>query len=1397
MGARYNLRYSKSGDSKENSITNVSKLPQFSHFYVDFVNDGCGTVLRSKKKFSPGEKLMDLCGSYICEPLDAIKLYQKCQEYPKLHRRKFFVQSNYSFYCCDMENSFNEPCYYLLQRRINGFNCRPIIYYSDDDVNKLRPKISIKATTLIRKGDPIIVYYGLLVPFFKNRTIYSSSLNFKTRSKFVTPIRLNKQKSSKKSVNFYEDTSLLEFATAGDLDFNEVSERLININEKYEKYLETTVPLHKEVVLDLASCFNIKPIFKKRPSKINKSLEDDEDVVYPQPLPDAKDCVKRAPVVTIMGHVDHGKTTLLDALRSSRIVDSEHGGITQHIGAFSVKLKNSDSKITFLDTPGHAAFKKMRQRGAMSTDIVVLVVAADDGVNEQTIESIKYAKEAGVPIVVAINKCDKPTANTKLTRRNLMEHDIIVEDMGGDVQVVEISALYKKNIDKLQEALISLADIMNLKSTFKGLVEGIIIESSTVQGLGKVCSLIVQRGTLKKGSIIVCGTSWGKIKTMTDEFGKPIKEAGPSTPVRITGWRGDYLPSPGEKVLEVEDEVKAQKIVNFREKKKIDLFTEKEYKVIDEKMKIERNIYLQNKKVLMDEGKRFASTVRNVICKNARFKREVDSDELKLNLMLRSDVDGTLEAILNVIDTYNSDKCELNLVDFGVGPPIENHIELAIETNSLIYCFNTPISTNLKEMAIRNNIKLEQFLVIYRLIESLKNELSNLLPPIREMKQVAEGHVLKEFIIAHHSNKKKVVAGTLVDWGVFNKNKLFRISRGTDIIYEGTVESLKCGKEFVNEVKTNCEVGISVPDTTVRFKEDDTVEVFDEIKDTENVTIICTTFSIFSYNLLLNMPPKRRQRRLLNRISEEEQPNKFLQQLSADDFILEPSSVVFSDVLPDYETLEDKVAEIQDIYDEATLDCYEETQRLLKEQREKLKELILKENSDIKIPKTPARGKNVSKIAKMYETIEDRKDRMTRKNLFTNTNMSYGNNAVEIPKPGIVADLRSKFANRHNGNNGVFRDTKGISVPSNRTLAAPKKNRDTTERAILLMQQDSSLRRADMKKQNLLKEKAERTKKEREEKTKQVEERRRLKEQEREEKLREIKEKEDRIREFQNQRRTPRTPNGNCFKTPISTVSRPKLVSKNTIDETPMSQMGRTFTNKSENRTIVDKSCDITEATYETPVIPRKRKADSMRKEELFSEPNRKSNRFLFTENVTPEITFNCTEAINSKINTHNDDQFKKFEAQMKSIDVTDMFSSPLFNSTKIDASLIQRVEYEMTPDKVPQPSTEDDYNIKDLSEGDGTDDEDNPRKVVPKWAREENLLLALKKQYRKYGKSADFTTIFGKVREFKIENIFKGKNYARTSSAFWSSPLCDSTQAQAIYYQLSESIADNSLYND
>ncbi|KAK0407604.1 hypothetical protein QR680_003490 [Steinernema hermaphroditum] len=690
---------------------------------------------------------------------------------------------------------------------------------------------SLLATAVLR-------FHTLCRPCVVVRAIHTTSPQFakpgkRGNRKYVEAAIVKTTKSTKKVVDIYSDMTITELATSIGSDIDSVSERLIELNPKFVDLLDDNMVLDKEHVLYLVTCFDGKPRLVPRP-KIAE--EKDEAELDPLPSLDPSECVRRPPVVTIMGHVDHGKTTLLDCLRNSRIVEGEFGGITQHIGAFSVRLNKGKLPVTFLDTPGHAAFGQMRSRGAMVTDIVVLVVAADDGVKEQTIESIRYARQAGVPMVVAVNKCDKPNADPAAAKRSLLEHDIVTEDLGGDIQAIEISALHGKNVDALQEALLLQSEFLDLKSSPKGFVEGVVIESTNVQGIGKVCTMIVQRGTLRKGSVLVAGDCWGRVRSLTDEFGKPMKEAGPSCPVRISGWRDD-LPSPGDQIRQVENEQKAQRVVAARKRKQMDEKAAADWKIIESKREEERQTYLANRQQLLDRGIRYGSTLRRIVHKQQQIFKESGSTHPLLRVMIRSDVDGTLEAIMNVLETYDSEsQCELQLVDFDVGPPNDKDIELASESNAIIYCFNTKVSPAVRQLADQKNVEIEHHNVIYRLVESLKNELSALIPPVEELKQVAEGHVLKEFLISDRGRKRQPIAGVLVDWGTFNRNHVFRFLRGSTTIYEGEVESMKAGHEVVNTAKTNTEVGVALADKGIRFEEDDIIEVYERVQVPQFIT---------------------------------------------------------------------------------------------------------------------------------------------------------------------------------------------------------------------------------------------------------------------------------------------------------------------------------------------------------------------------------------------------------------------------------------------------------------------------------------------------------------------------------------------------------------------------------
>uniref|UniRef100_A0A0K0F5C2 INCENP_ARK-bind domain-containing protein n=1 Tax=Strongyloides venezuelensis TaxID=75913 RepID=A0A0K0F5C2_STRVS len=538
------------------------------------------------------------------------------------------------------------------------------------------------------------------------------------------------------------------------------------------------------------------------------------------------------------------------------------------------------------------------------------------------------------------------------------------------------------------------------------------------------------------------------------------------------------------------------------------------------------------------------------------------------------------------------------------------------------------------------------------------------------------------------------------------------------------------------------------------------------------------------------MAPRKRQRRNLKTINEEEGPNTLIAKLSSNDFVLEFTSIVFTNIIPEYEVMEDKVEELADVYDEKILDYYEAAQRMLKAQRDDLKDAVFQEGNEIKIPKTPKRGKNVSKIDKMHDTIENRKDRM-KKNLFVNSNLSH--NATGASGRGVFV------INKASGTIGLHKNVGNIPTTSPCILTTPNRNGDTTDRAVLIARQGSSLLRADMKKKDLLKEKAEKAKKEREERARQVVERKRLKEQEREEMLREKKEKEERIKEFKGQMIKPGMPNGQCFKTPTFTVPHSEISSKDIISRTSTKPMEVIETNATMEMTIVDESCEKSELVYETPAATRKRKSASSREGDSFSSPSRKNQRACYPENITPEVTFNCYQAETLCSKPLENNPIMEFEKKMKSVEVTDIFASVLLDSTNLNTSVTRNFEYEMTPDKVPLPSTVDDYNIADLSEGDGTDDEDCPRKVIPKWAHMECLRPALKEQHKKFGSRPlrEISNIFGKVHQFEVASIFKGKKYVRSSSAIWSSPPNNSKYGKAIYYQLNESIVDSSFFND
>ena len=499
-----------------------------------------------------------------------------------------------------------------------------------------------------------------------------------------------------------------------------------------------------------------------------------------------EDLVERAPVVTIMGHVDHGKTTLLDAFRSSSIVSKEHGGITQHIGAYRIKTKLGKF-ITFIDTPGHEAFTAMRARGAQVTDIVVLVVAADDGVKETTIEAINHAKAAKVPIIVCINKIDLSEANSQNVKNQLMEHEILSEEMGGKNLFVEVSAKSKINLDKLEEVILLQAEILNLKSNPSKKASGVIVESKVQQGKGSTATVLIQEGSLKVGDFFVAGPSYGKVRAMNDDLGKKIIKATPAVPVEIIGITG--LPVAGDDFKVVENETKAKEIASYK---------------------------LQKSKITQSEPLTKESLEKQLSDKSNEKIKE-------LGLILKSDVQGSLEAIINGIEKFKNDEIKIKIVHKGVGEINQSDVGLATASESFVIVvgFNVKPNTLARDLAKRDKIEIKFFTVIYELLDYIKDSMSGLLVP--DKKEVLNGKAkIKEIFKMSKIGK---IAGCEVIEGKIDKKANIRLLRDNKLIYDGKLNSLKKFKEEASEVKEGSECGM-VLENFQDIKQNDILESY-------------------------------------------------------------------------------------------------------------------------------------------------------------------------------------------------------------------------------------------------------------------------------------------------------------------------------------------------------------------------------------------------------------------------------------------------------------------------------------------------------------------------------------------------------------------------------------------
>ena len=495
----------------------------------------------------------------------------------------------------------------------------------------------------------------------------------------------------------------------------------------------------------------------------------------------------RAPVVTIMGHVDHGKTSLLDYIRSTKVASGEAGGITQHIGAYHVETDNG--MITFLDTPGHAAFTAMRARGAQATDIVVLVVAADDGVMPQTIEAIQHAKAAQVPVVVAVNKIDKPEADPDRVKNELSQYGIMPEEWGGESQFIHVSAKAGTGIDDLLDAILLQAEVLELKAVRKGMASGVVIESFLDKGRGPVATVLVREGTLNKGDIVLCGFEYGRVRAMRDEMGREVTEAGPSIPVEILGLSG--VPAAGDEVTVVRDEKKAREVALYRQGK----FREV-------KLARQQKSKLENMFANMTEG-------------------EVS----EVNIVLKADVQGSVEAITDSLLKLSTDEVKVKIVGSGVGGITETDATLATASNAILVGFNVRADASARRVIEAESLDLRYYSVIYHLIDEVKAAMSGMLSP--ELKQQIIG--LAEVRDVFKSPKFGAIAGCMVTEGTIKRHNPIRVLRDNVVIYEGELESLRRFKDDVNEVRNGMECGIGVKNyNDVRVG--DMIEVFEVIE---------------------------------------------------------------------------------------------------------------------------------------------------------------------------------------------------------------------------------------------------------------------------------------------------------------------------------------------------------------------------------------------------------------------------------------------------------------------------------------------------------------------------------------------------------------------------------------
>jgi translation initiation factor IF-2 len=601
----------------------------------------------------------------------------------------------------------------------------------------------------------------------RGRLTITNALDEEQRQRSLASLKRHRERQKKQTVGPQAQQKIQrEVVVPEAITIQELANRMAERGVDVIKYLMKDGAMHK--ITDVIDADTAQLIAEEFGHTVRRVSEADVEEGFIGAEDLAEDVQHRAPVVTIMGHVDHGKTSLLDAIRATNVVGQEAGGITQHIGAYQVET-SSGQKITFIDTPGHEAFTAMRARGAKVTDIVVLVVAADDGVKPQTVEAINHAKAAKVPLIVAINKIDKPGADPQRVRTELLNHEIVVESLGGETLEIEVSALKKTGLEKLLEAILLQAEVLELTANPDRPAEGVIVEAKLERGRGPVGTALIQRGTLRLGDLLVAGSAWGRVRALINDLGEHVKEAGPSVPAEVLGF--DSAPEAGDQFAVVENEARAREITNYR---------------------------------LRERRRRLAVAGQRGSLEQMMTQLKATGTK-EFTLLVKGDVQGSVEAIVAALDKLGTDEVRARIIHAGVGGITESDISLAATSGAVVLGFNVRANAQAREAAEREGVEIRYYAVIYDLVDEVKQAMSGLLAPTTRETFLGNAEVLEVFTIS----KVGKVAGCRVTEGKVERGAHVRLIRDNVVVHEGRLSTLKRFKDEVKEVVTGQECGMA------------------------------------------------------------------------------------------------------------------------------------------------------------------------------------------------------------------------------------------------------------------------------------------------------------------------------------------------------------------------------------------------------------------------------------------------------------------------------------------------------------------------------------------------------------------------------------------------------------